>query len=130
MSFQGLLNNPGTLLIPTFGGLAIAGALERFTKLALEPSEGVWVKCYGNHYQMLVFSSEDVEKLWGFKHLCDRFIVEVFEVLEVALRPSSTRFVVHTHVILVMLIDLRDPSFRGGDGDQSIGLEGVPDCLP
>lgn len=41
MSFQGFLNNPRTLLVPSFGGLAITGTFERFTELAFEPSEGI-----------------------------------------------------------------------------------------
>ena len=81
MSFQGLLNNSRTFLVPTFGGVAVAGALERLTELALKPSVRIWMECDGDHNQVLMFGSEDVEKLRGFEHLCDGFIVEIFEVL-------------------------------------------------
>ena len=87
------------------------------------------MKCYRDHYQMLVFSGEDVEELWGFEHLCDRFVVEIFEVLGVGLEFPLIRLIVPTHVILVVLIDLRDPTFRRSNGDQSVGFEGIPDGL-
>jgi len=46
---------------------------------------GIRVKYYRDRHQVFVFSGEGIEELWGFEHLCDRFFVEIFEVLETAL---------------------------------------------
>ena len=130
MSLQCLLNDSRTLLVPSLSGLAVAGALERFTELTFEPSVGIWVECYRDHHQVLVFSGEDIEELWSLEHFCDRFVVEVFEVLEVELELPLIRFIVYTHIILIMLIDLRNSPFCWSNGDQSIGFEGISDRLP
>jgi hypothetical protein len=90
VSLQGLLNNSRTLLVPSFSGLAVAGTLKRFTELPFKPGVGIWMERDGDHNQMFMFCGEDVKELRGFEHLCDRFIVEVFEVLQMESEPLST----------------------------------------
>lgn len=87
------------------------------------------MECYRDHHQVFVFGGENVKELWGFEHLCDWFVAEIFEVLEVELELRSILSTVHTHVILVMFINLRDSPFRRSNGDQSIGFEGIPNRL-
>ena len=76
-----------------------------------------------------MFGGEDVKELWGFEHLCDWFVVEVFEVLGVESALPLIRLILPTHVILVMLVDLRDSTFRWSNRDQSVRFEGIPDRL-